>query len=235
MENIYIIIAALAPVCLLLFYIYRKDKLQREPAKELLKAFVAGGISVPLSLLMSVPLAGDSIDEIYSITEAVGMAFVGAAIPEELAKLLMLWLVVRRNRYFDEHMDGIVYAVFVSLGFAAVENIFYLFDSYYWVEVAISRALFSIPGHFAFGVLMGYYYSLTRFSPAPSMKYKILVFAAPILAHGLYDSVLFVTDIAPSISVILMVVFLVLCHRMWKLGNKKISEHFQRDQMNLNN
>ncbi len=235
MESVFVLIAALAPVVLLLSYTYRKDKFQREPVKELLKAFGAGGLSVLLSLMISIPIAGDSVDEIYSVPDALSMAFFGAAIPEELAKFLMFWLVVRRNRYFDEHMDGIVYAVYVSLGFAAVENVMYLFTSYdSWVSVGVSRALFAVPGHFAFGVLMGYYYSLVRFSPVPSLKNKILVLAAPMLVHGLYDSILFVIGITPFASVVLMILFLILCRRMWKYGNKKIVEHLERDRMNFN-
>lgn len=235
MESVFVLIAALAPVCLLLLYIYRKDKFQQEPVKELMKAFAAGGLSVFLSLLISIPTVGVGVDEIYSIPDALKMAFLGAAIPEELAKFLMLWFVVRRNRYFDEHMDGIVYAVYVSLGFAAIENIMYLFENYdSWVSVGISRALFAIPGHFAFGVLMGYYFSLVRFSPVPSLKNKILVLAAPMLVHGLYDSILLVIDVTPVASIILMILFLFLCHRMWKYGNKKIVEHLERDRMTFN-
>lgn len=231
MEEILILFAALAPVGLLLFYIFRKDKLQQEPPKELFKAFAAGVASAFLSLLLTSPLDFGSIEDIYSVPDALRMAFLGAAIPEEFAKFVMFWLVVRRNKYFDEHMDGIVYAVFVSLGFAAFENILYLFDSYdSWVSVGISRALFAIPGHFAFAVLMGYYYSLVRFYPNPPLKNKILVLAAPILVHGIYDSLLFIMDIAPAISAILMIVFLILCYQMWKRGKQKIDELLDRDR-----
>ena len=90
-------------------------------------------------------------------------AFVVAALPEESFKLLALWLVLRKNPFFDEHFDGIVYAVCVELGFAAVENIFYVFSEEEWVTVAISRALLAVPGHYAFAILMGYYYSVYHF------------------------------------------------------------------------
>ncbi|MCM1199081.1 MAG: PrsW family glutamic-type intramembrane protease, partial [Clostridium sp.] len=213
METIFVFVAALLPACILLFYIYWKDCLQREPLKELLKAFFAGAFSVVLSLMISLPLTSSFgiSEEVYTLDDALFTAFFSAAIPEEIAKFLMFWLVVRKNRYFDEHADGIVYAACVSLGFAAVENLMYLFSSYdAWVSVGISRALFSIPGHFAFGVLMGYYYSLVKFSRKPLLKNKILVLAAPVLAHGIYDFILFVTHIVPLLSGILMIVFLVL-------------------------
>lgn len=59
---------------------------------------------------------------------AIRLSFFGAAILEESAKLFMLWLLLRKNKYFGERVDGIVYAVCVSLGFAALENVMYLFD-----------------------------------------------------------------------------------------------------------
>ena len=126
-----VILAALAPVAWLLWTIYRKDSAQPEPTKWLVKAFVYGIGSVFLSLAISMPTSmvlGMNIDnQVYgSFAEAVGDAFFLAAIPEEVAKLFMLWLLLRKNPFFDEHFDGIVYAVCVGLGFAAFENICYL-------------------------------------------------------------------------------------------------------------
>ena len=117
-----ILLAALAPIAILAYYIYRRDKFQKEPVKELLKAFGMGILSVPVSLLISTPLefAGFYSMETQTLLDAVKVSFLGAAIPEEIAKFLMLWLFVRKSRCFDENVDGIVYASVVSLGFAAV-------------------------------------------------------------------------------------------------------------------
>lgn len=227
-----VILAALAPVALLLVYIYGKDSLKSEPVKELLKAFFAGILSALLALVFTIPLPAAGVNEIYSISDALKFAFIGAAIPEEFAKFLMLWLVVRKNKYFDENMDGVVYAVFVSLGFAAFENILYLFSNYsQWVSVGISRAVFAIPGHFAFAVLMGYYFSLARFSPVHRKRNRFMVLAAPMLLHGAYDSILFISDVTPLFSSILTIVFLVLCFKMWKMCSRKISELRLRDEL----
>ena len=142
----------------------------------------------------------------------------------------MLWLLLRKNRYFDEKMDGIVYAVCVSLGFAALENIMYLFsNAESYLSVGIARAIFAIPGHFCFGILMGYYYSLAKFYPKTPKKNKALILVAPIVVHGLYDSILFIINVTPAISGILLIVFLVFCHKMWKYGSKRIQEHLVRD------
>ena len=161
-------------------------------------------------------------------------SFFAAAIPEEVAKYVMLWLFLRKCKYFDQRMDGIVYAVCVSLGFAALENVMYLLGSYdEWVSVGISRALTAVPGHFGFGVLMGYYYSLGKFDSQnfASAKYKALI--VPIIVHGLYDFICFMMGIVPAIAAIIMIVFIVFCAKLWKYGSKRIKEHLERDLKNF--
>ena len=238
METILMLIAAIAPAVVLVYYIYKKDKLKQEPPKELLKAFGLGVLSVFVSLGISLPLKylGFYTNEPHAFWEGVCAAFCGAAIPEEIAKFLMFWLVVRKNRWFDEKMDGVVYASCVALGFAALENILYLasnFDA--WVSVGIARALLSVPGHFFFGILMGYYYSLVRFSVSPSMKNKCMVLLAPILAHGIYNSLLFTMDIVPSLSLVLMVVFLYGVNKLRKIAVKKVEQHLMADASRIDN
>lgn len=231
-----ILLAALAPIAILAYYIYRRDKFQKEPVKELLKAFGMGILSVPVSLLISTPLefAGFYSMETQTLLDAVKLSFLGAAIPEEIAKFLMLWLFVRKSRCFDENVDGIVYASVVSLGFAAVENILYLVTNYEsWISVGITRALFSVPGHFFFGVLMGYYYSLFRFYPAAGRKVKWLVLGVPILAHGLFDTVLFSVEVLPGLSAALMIAFILLCNSLRKRASRSIAEHLERDSEKL--
>ena len=232
METIIILLTALLPVAILVYYIYHKDKNSPEPTGQLVKAFFYGILSIPLSFCMSIPLGviGVYPAEATSILGSISAAFFGAAIPEEIAKFIMLWLLLRKNPYFDEKMDGIVYAVFVSLGFAALENIMYIFSNEEaYLSVGIARAIFAVPGHFCFGILMGYYYSLAKFYPKTPKKNKVLILIAPILVHGLYDSILFIINVTPTISGILLIVFLVFCHKMWKYGSKSIADHLCRD------
>ena len=166
METTTILFTALLPVAILIFYICRKDKENPEPTGQLIKAFFYGILSVPLSLCLSIPLgmAGLYPVEVTTVVEAVQTSFLGAAIPEEISKFFVLWLLLRKSLHFDEKIDGIVYAVCVSLGFAALENVMYLFsDTESFLRTGISRAIFAVPGHFCFGILMGYYYSLAKF------------------------------------------------------------------------
>lgn len=228
-----IVILALLPVTILLYYIYKKDKFYPEPPKQLIRAFLFGILSCFVSLAISLPLGtiGLYTDTPTNLFESICSAFWGAAIPEESAKLFMLWLVLRKNKYFDETMDGIVYSVCVSLGFAAFENIVYLFSNYdSFISVGIARAIFSIPGHFCFGVLMGYYYSLSKFYSKFSLKNKILILLAPVIAHGIYNSLLFMVKVSSYLSLLLMIVFIFLCHKLWIYCSKKINEHLERDK-----
>lgn len=238
MELLLLLFAAIAPSAVLICYIYRRDKHQEEPVWELLKAFALGILSVPLALFFASVLDLLEILSADPVTffDAVKVSFLGAAIPEELAKFLMFWLLVRKNIHFNEKMDGIVYASIVSLGFAAVENILYLIGSYdAWISVGISRALFSVPGHFFFGVLMGYYYSLWHFCSKENKSHKILILVAPILAHGLFDTVLFSVNVLPSLSLVLMLVFLFMCNSLRKMASSSIAEHLTEDARLQNN
>ncbi len=228
--NIYILITALLPVALLLIAIYLKDKASPEPAEQLVKAFVFGVISAGLAIVLSTLLEVAGLYSQWDPYNANGirMAFFGAAIPEETAKLFMLWLLLRRNKFFDENMDGIVYAAFVSLGFAAIENVLYLFsDSESFLSVGIMRACTAIPGHFCFGILMGYYYSLATFGNKAILRNKVFTWLAPVMAHGFYDAILFITNVPPAISVILSVIFFAFFCWMGMTARKKGAGSFE--------
>ena len=227
-----VILAALAPVVWLLWTIYRKDSVQPEPTTWLLKAFLYGVGSVFLTFFISLPLSmvlGLNIDKqtYASLLEALEDAFLLAAAPEELAKFFMLWLLLRKNPFFDEHFDGIVYAVCVGLGFAALENIVYLFDGiddWSWIRIGVIRALFSVPGHYFDAILMGYYYSIYHFGIDRSVKTQIMILAAPILAHGLFDAILMSVQVDPSLSGLLFILFVIFFTKLKKRAKKRIDE-----------
>lgn len=227
-----VIALALLPAIILLYYTYQQDKLQREPVKEVVKGFFFGALSVLVSLLISVPFMSMGLFpmELGSFPDAVRQAFLGAAVPEETAKLLMLWLLLRNSRYFDERMDGIVYAVSVGMGFAAFENVEYLLASGSdWVTVGLGRALMAIPGHFGFAVVMGYYYSLYRFDRAHSRSAGLKMWLYPVLGHGLYDTVAMTASLDESVSGALTLALVLFCFWLLKTSRKKMQEHLLAD------
>lgn len=195
-----VLIAALLPALALLYFIYRKDDLRKEPPKQILKAFLLGMVSAFASMLISTPLNvfGFFTEEASTTGEHLARAFFGAAFPEELAKLVLLWLFLRRNPDFDEWVDGIVYAASLGLGFAALENVFYLFNNLNeWVTVGILRAFMSIPAHFFFAVTMGYFVSRACFGNYDKFRRNMaLALVCPVILHTLYDFPLMMTETA---------------------------------------
>lgn len=223
---------AVLPVILLAGFILYKDRKRPEPAGKLLKSFFYGVLSVFVTLMI-VPIFELFVD-INSETwiSKVNNAFWGAAIPEEAAKLFMLWLVLRKNKYFDEYFDGIVYAVMVGLGFACFENILYVVPDSDWVKTGIIRALMAVPGHYAYAVFMGYFYSKAHFGNGASRFNLIMAFIVPVILHGLYDMFLMVAEVMPDfINVLLVLCCWTLCYFMHKAAIKLIANHLQADTM----
>ena len=228
-----LITAAILPAILLWIYTCRRDA-QPEPMSQMLKAFLYGAlICLPVSFVeqgISVLLFGPG----GSPTTLAGStieAFLVAAVPEEGFKLLALWLILRKNPYFDEHFDGIVYAVCVGLGFAAIENLGYVLGhADMWLSVAISRALLAVPGHYAFAVFMGYYYSLYYFGQK-STQNLLCIFLIPVLAHGCYDAFALTGTVEPVLGGISFIVLIFFCIKMHKNARQKILDQVELDRL----
>jgi RsiW-degrading membrane proteinase PrsW (M82 family) len=225
-----VLVAALLPAILLFLYILKQDP-QPEPKYWLRKAVLLGvGICIPVALIemiiQTVILHGSPTTLVGTTVEA----FFVAALPEETFKLLALWLVLRKNPYFDEHFDGIVYAVCVGLGFAAIENVFYVLGSDDdWLSVAVSRSLLAVPGHYAFAVLMGYYYSIYHFSDR-STRTAACVLLVPVLAHGIYDSLAMSGLVNPAVGSFCFFVLIFFCVKMHKFARKKMLAQIAKDK-----
>ncbi|MBR0046396.1 MAG: PrsW family intramembrane metalloprotease [Bacteroidaceae bacterium] len=209
----------------------KKDK-NPEPTGQLVKAMLLGvATCIPAALIemaISWIFFGDS-EGGSSLIGNIFDAFFVAAIPEECLKLLALWLVLRKNPYFNEHFDGIVYSVCVGLGFATAENVLYLFDNMSdWASVAIGRAIFSVPGHYAFAVLMGYYYARYSFVES-STKNLICILAVPVLAHGIYDAIVMNIGINEYLILPIFALLIFFCVMMHKKCKKKILAQLQMD------
>ena len=127
-------------------------------------------------------------------------------------KYLFFWFLVSRNPYFDERMDGIVYAACVGMGFAGFENIGYLLlnlDNL--AMLGIARGLLSVPGHFFYAVFMGYYYSLAIYGSRRHRRlYYLLAFLVPFLFHGTFDSAVLAADLSETHMMVAAAVFIVL-------------------------
>ncbi len=180
-----LIALALAPVVAILFFVYLKDKYDKEPVKHLIISFLLGCLSVIPALILEYSLGSIFPENSLNVMVTAIWAFAIVAGSEELSKFIMLRIYAFRQKEFDEPFDGIVYGVVVSLGFAAVENIFYVMGG--GVSVGLLRMFTAVPAHASFGVIMGYYFGLAWQHPESAWKYKLRGLIAAIALHGAYD------------------------------------------------
>ena len=212
------------PVLLLMVFIYRMDKYEKEPIGMLALSFFGGMLAIPLVLALV-----SFINNIYYSESVFYSAFIEAGFPEELCKFIILLLFIWRNKNFNEYMDGIVYATFVGLGFACIENILYVFEG--GLGTGIVRALLSVPGHFLFGVIMGYFFSLAKFNKKGRFGYLMGGLFSAVLAHGLFDWLLMITDKVSEYWMIpIFILFIWGDIRLWKIGLKYIRKHQESSQ-----
>ena len=230
-----IIAAGILPAFLLWGYIWKMDK-KKEPTPLLVKATCYGvlicfPVALVESMISSVLFDSGGPSTIIGTTAD---AFMVAAIPEETFKLLALRWILKNNPYFDEHFDGIVYAVCVGLGFAAIENVFYLFGNEEWITTAIARSLLAVPGHYAFAILMGYYYSVYHFVD-DSPKVAICILAVPVLAHGIYDAFAMSGIINEIVALASFIALVVFCIKMHRVALKKVVALIEKDAKTAGN
>lgn len=224
--------------------IYKKDIVEKESTGLLFKLFLGGAIgSVILTLLLSTvlePIIPDLEDSNNNFIYLAINTFFKVALVEEFSKWIFLKKITWKNKEFNYIYDAIVYAVFVALGFATIENIIYVLGSEGGISIAILRAILSVPGHAFDGVFMGYYYGLAKQAKINdniklfkrNMIFSLLI---PVVFHFIFDYLLLSEN---SILLILYLVFIILLYinafkRINKLSN--ITERLDKnDDINNN-
>ncbi len=190
-----LLILAILPVFLILYFVYKKDK-TKEPIMLLLSFFMKGIASCFFVLAVSdilaifLPFMGKETSEML-FHEVLIYAFICVALVEETCKWMMVYNGGYGHKEFDELYDILVYSIFVSLGFAFFENILYVFSSNS-ISIAILRAVSAIPGHACDAVFMGYYLSLAKQckimgKESLEKKYLKMSILIPTVLHGIYD------------------------------------------------
>lgn len=179
---------AIAPgLAISLFIFFRFYR--REPAVNMVMSFVLGmATTVPASF---VEHALDPHIE-KNVAGILFSAFLGIALVEEACKFLVVRFYCYTRKSFNEPLDGIVYGVLVAMGFATVENFYYV--TQHGLTVAFLRMFTSVPGHATFGVLMGYYVGKAKLTPQNRVRLLLTGLAAATLAHGIYDSFLLLSE-----------------------------------------
>ncbi len=189
-------LVAIAPVCIIILYIYLKDKYEKEPKLLLFYCFLFGAfVSVILTSLLYILIDYFVLLDKSSVLQMFIRAFFIVGFTEEFSKYIIVRYYAQPKDAFNEPFDGIVYAVMVSMGFAATENIMYVLEGGY--EAAFLRAFTAIPAHATFAILMGYYMGKAKFSKNRGLL-NLTGLLLAIIFHGAYDFFLFI-DFIPGI------------------------------------
>ena len=209
------IVAAVLPAVILLRYVYRHDTVEKEPAGLLLFLLLLGVLSA-LCAGMVERLTQRILNwfvEPESLIHTILFAFLVVAVAEEAAKFFFLKRWTWNHPAFNYRFDGIVYAVFVSLGFAAYENIQYVL--HYGLSVALPRALLAVPGHMSFAVFMGLFYGRAKlcagYGDVQGEKLNLtLGYVIAVFFHGFYDACAMRGTVMATIIFIAFVVLMYL-------------------------
>jgi RsiW-degrading membrane proteinase PrsW (M82 family) len=223
------ILAAILPAAFLMRYIYQQDRYEKEPTPLLWKLVLGGVLAALLAMLLEyvviddlLPLLPFRSENTYIIAEAIAVGLI-----EEGCKFFFLKRDTWRDPNFNFRYDGVVYAVFCSLGFAAFENIQYVFS--YGLSVAVSRALLAVPAHMGFAVFMGSFYGRAKVCEARAMETGVtgnlvLGYLTAVALHAFYDGTAMLESSSASI---LFVAFVAL---MYYVVYRKVRSESLHDQ-----
>lgn len=212
-----LLLLAISPVFIIILYVFIKDKYEKEPTRLLVYNFILGAIvsiiiTTLLYIIIDIPL---KLQNHTSIFEQFIKAFFVVGLTEEFSKYVIVRYYAQPLKAYNEPFDGIVYAVMVSMGFAATENVMYVLQG--GMEVAFIRAFTAVPAHATFAILMGYFMGKAKFSNNRKLL-NLTGLCLAVLFHGAYDFFLFI-DFIPGIWVgafISLFIGIVLAHKAIK-------------------
>jgi RsiW-degrading membrane proteinase PrsW (M82 family) len=178
--------SAVAPAAMMLTYFCMAGAWRH--LRELIWISFGFGFSVAIPIAGIAALYAPEIARIDAVRlHAAAVAFLEASIPEELGKLLVMVCIVLRHEDLRRPVDAIVLTVLAGLGFATIENLYYVFGSENWTETAMLRALTAVPMHATVGIVMGYFAARYLVSQRNGLWLLAAMFLIPTALHGLYD------------------------------------------------
>lgn len=200
---------AIAPGLALFSYFYLRKQIAKEPSRTLFHTFVYGAVmTFPILFIQHV----FEEENIFSHVFFRNVIFTSGL--EEFFKWLVLLLTIYSHVEFEDAYDGILYGASISLGFATVENILYLFT--YGTDIAFMRALLPVSSHALFGVVMGYYIGKAKFAAESNRKHILfLAFLAPYSLHFMYNGIFLVR----KFSLYIMIPFMLF---LWWFGLSRV-------------
>lgn len=209
-----ILSVGIAPSVALMSFFYLKDRIT-EPIPLIIRTFIFGALLVFPIMFIQYAFSAEGIG-----TPFIQAVFISAWI-EEFFKWFIFLYVIYHHTEFDAHYDGIVYVVSISLGFATVENILYLFV--HGIELAFTRALFPVSSHALFWVVMGYHFGKAKMNKFQYKRNLCLPLVIPFILHGMYNYVLqvvFAEWLVATISFMLL---------LWAYGLHRVKSAHQQE------
>ena len=216
---------AFLPTIVIMVLVLKNAKYKREPIKKIASVFGISALStvpaiifeligtIVLALLVSIlsidvrVKAGQTLYQLFDFMLVVGPV-------EEACKYFTFKWIIFHDREFDNTYDGVIYGAASALGFATLENLMYVFlnnDSQF--TTAVMRALLSVPMHAITGIVMGYWFGISKYrrynnvQPETHPEHKAFLFA--VLLHGAYDFIVTVPEIYND-STLVSITFLVI-------------------------
>lgn len=229
-----------APGIAICLYIFYRDIYNKEPAQNLLISFILGC----LAILPAIGFERAFMNVNDGTRTGVALfAYLIVGFSEEFSKFLGLRFYSYRQKAFDEPMDGIVYAVIVSMGFATVENIMYL-TKFQDMKVAMMRMFLSVPAHATFAVIMGYFVGKAKFDSKNSAGLMLLGLLGAIFFHGTFDFFIFSSqyqfygeqsnnEMLAGGAIVSFIVSLILCRKLIR-KDRAISKQMFNKESNTN-
>lgn len=208
------LLIALAPGLFLFWYFNHRDKYEPEPKRKIVKIFFLGALMVIPAAIIEMLLMTVVNRSTAGLLNIFVLSFLVIAPIEELLKYLAVRKWIYKSLEFDEIMDGIVYTVSASLGFATVENVMYVLRL--GIETGIVRAFLAVPGHALFGALMGYYIGKAKFNKEKETQLILRGIIYAILCHGIYDFLVLAPSALSSLVILLLVVLLLWIRKQLK-------------------
>jgi len=179
---------SILPGFLIMSVIYNLDVQNKEPLWLLAIAFILGAVNLYLDInILEYLLSSKDVQNNFL---SVGIEALTVSSTEEILKFLVVMLIIYPNKYFDEPFDGIVYSVFVGMGFATAENLTFVLQGS--ASLALMRMISAVPAHFVFAVIMGYYLGKAKSNKKAQLIFIVLAILIPIIIHALYDYFLFI-------------------------------------------
>lgn len=181
---------AIIPSLLLCLYIYYMDTVEKEPLRLLFTLFFIGVLlTIPASFFEQIIINSAKLDY-TKIKDSFILSYFAIALVEEGYKFLALFFASWKNKEFNHKYDAIVYAVFISLGFATLENIEYIRNNS--LNIALYRGIISVPAHAFYAISCGFFLGLAKEKAINKQNikkvlYLFLAFFIPIILHGTFD------------------------------------------------